>query len=72
MKTFKKILRPRTCVDPELKFNSRNELLINYKEQTVTFSENSDEGQACVNTVEIVYLFTVVVTILIGIGIVHD
>ena len=55
-----------------MEFNSQNELLINYKEQTVTRSINSDEGQACVNSVEIVYLVWFVLTILTGLGIVHD
>ena len=44
---YEKIFRPRTCVEPELEFNSQNELLINYKEQTVTRSVNSDEESMC-------------------------
>ena len=38
----------------------------------MTRSINSDEGQACVNSVEIVYLVWFVLTILTGLGIVHD
>ena len=46
--------------------------MINYKEQTVAVSEKSDQGQACVNTVEAVYLVSVILAIIFGIGIVHD
>ena len=38
----------------------------------MTRSVNSDEGQACVNSVEIVYLVWFVLTVLTGLGIVHD
>ena len=38
----------------------------------MTSSVNSDEGQACVNSVEIVYLVWFVLTVLTGLGIVHD
>ena len=55
-----------------MEFNSQNELLINYKEQTVAVSEKSDQGQACVNTVEAVYLVSVILAIIFGIGIVHN
>ena len=66
------ILSPRTCVEPRLEFNSANELLINYREQTISVSEKSDQGPACVNTVEAVYLVSAIVAILTGIGIVHE
>ena len=69
---IKKILRPRTCVQPELKFNTQNELLINCIEKTVAVSQKSDQGQACVNTVEAVYLASVLFSIFTGIGIVPD
>ena len=73
MEYFKNIfLSPRTCVEPKLEFNSANELLINYREQTIAISEKSDQGPACVNTVEAVYLVSAIVAILIGIGIVHE
>ena len=65
---MKKILRPRTCVQPRLVFNTQNELLINYMEKTVAVLEKSDQGQACVNTVEGVYLVSVLFAIFIGIG----
>ena len=55
-----------------MEFNSQNELLINYKEQTVAVSEKSDQGQACVNTVAAVYLVSVILAIIFGIGIVHN
>ena len=55
-----------------MEFNSQNELVINYKEQTVAVSEKSDQGQACVNTVEAVYLVSVILAIIFGIGIVHN
>ena len=54
-----------------MEFNSQNELVINYKEQTVAVSQKSDQGQACVNTVEAVYLVSVVLAIVTGLGIVH-
>ena len=60
------------CHEPRLEFNSQNELVINYKEQTVAVSEKSDQGQACVNTVEAVYLVSVILAIIFGIGIVHN
>ena len=66
------ILSPRTCVEPRLEFNSANELLINYKEQTISISEKSDQGGVCVNSVEIVYLVSAIVAISTGIGIVHE
>ena len=73
MKYFKNnILSPRTCVKPRLEFSLENELLINYKEQTVAFSEKSDQGPACVNTVEAVYLASAITAIFTGIGIVHE
>ena len=53
-------------------FNSQNELVINYEEQTVAVSEKSDQGPACVNTVEAVYLVSVILAIVTGIGIVRD
>ena len=39
-------------------------------EKTVAVLEKSDQGQACVNTVEGVYLVSVLFAIFIGIGIV--
>ena len=39
-------------------------------EKTVAVLEKSDQGQACVNTVEGVYLVSVVIAIFTGIGIV--
>ena len=66
------ILSPRTCVEPRLEFNSANELLINYKEQTISISEKSDQGRVCVNSVEIVYLVSAIIAISTGIGIVHE
>ena len=55
-----------------MEFNSQNELVINYQEQTVAVSEKSDQGQACVNAVEAVYLVSVILAIILGIGIVHN
>ena len=55
-----------------MQFNSENELLINYNEQTVAISEKSDQGPPCVNTVEAVYLVSAIFAIFTGIGIVHD
>ena len=63
--------RPRTCVEPKLEFNAENELVINYMEKTVVLSEKSDQGPACINTVETVYMITVLFAILTGIGIVR-
>ena len=72
MKFFENnIFSPRTCVQPRLEFNLENELLINYKEQTIAISEKSDQGPACVNTVEAVYLASAIIAIFTGIGIVH-
>ena len=69
---IKKKLRPRTCVQPRLEFNPENELLIDYTEKTLAVSEKSDQGQACVNTVEGIYLISVLFVIFTGIGTVRD
>ena len=55
-----------------MEFDSQNELLINYKEQTIAISEKSDQGQACVNAIEAVYLVYVILAIILGVGIVHN
>ena len=68
---FKSKFRPRTCVQPRLKFNGQNELLIDYLEQTVAPTLKSDQGPACTNTVEAVYLVSVIFSIVTGIGIVR-
>ena len=54
-----------------MEFSSENELLINYREQTIAFSKKSDQGLPCVNTVEALYLVSAIIAILIGIGIVQ-
>ena len=56
---------------PRLKFDGRNELLIDYLEQTVALTLKSDQGPACTNTVEAVYLVSVIFSIVTGIGIVR-
>ena len=57
---LKIILSPRTCVEPRLEFSSENELLINYREQTIAISKKSDQGLPCVNTVEALYLVSAI------------
>ena len=71
-KNPKSKLRPRTCVQPKLKFDGQNELVIDYVEQTVAPSLKSDQGPACTNTIEAVYLISVIFSILAGIGIVPE
>ena len=57
---------------PRLKFDGRNELLIDYLEKTVALTLKSDQGPACTNTVEAVYLISVIFSIVTGIGVVRQ
>ena len=55
-------------MQPKLKFDGQNELVIDYVEQTVAPSLKSDQGPACTNTIEAVYLISVIFSIVAGIG----